>query len=376
MIEATFAERLRAVDLDELHERSRATSPARARQALGPGLPLAERLAALLSPAAGEELLEEMAQRAHRLTRQRFGHVLQMYAPLYLSNECIDSCTYCGFRIGNDIHRVTLSPDRVLLEAMLLKKQGFQHLLLVSGEHPRIVDQGYLTEVVRTLRPHFASLAIEVAPQYDEGYRELATAGVDAVVVYQETYDREVYAKVHPRGPKRRFDWRLEAPERAARAGMKRLGIGALLGLSGWRRDALATGLHADWLQRRWWRSQVAVSFPRLTPAIGMQHEPRPVPDEALVQYVCALRLCLPDAQLVLSTREPAALREGLVPLGITQMSAGSHTEPGGYSEPDEQAEQFGVADHRSPAEVAQRLRDMGYDVVWKDWEATLHARA
>ena len=333
------------------------------------------RFSALLSPAAGQRL-EELAARAHAITVQRFGRVLQLYAPLYLSNECIDSCTYCGFSREHDIHRVTLSVDQVESEAQLLLDEGFRHVLLVSGEHPRIVSTGYLADVVRRLRPRFASIGIEVAPQTEDGYRELVEAGVDSLAVYQETYDRAAYGRYHLAGRKKNFDWRLETPERAARVGMKKIGIGALLGLADWRRDALATYLHADWLQKRFWRSVIQVSLPRLQAALEAIEAPLVVEDSQLVQLVCALRICLPDVGLVLSTRERAELRDGVVKLGITQLSAGSRTEPGGYQKQDRQAEQFEVADHRSPAQVAARLKELGYEPVWKDWEATLHGIA
>jgi 2-iminoacetate synthase len=230
-----------------------------------------------------------------------------------------------------------------------------------------------LKEIVERLRPRFASVAIEVAPQYEKGYRELVAAGVDGLSVYQETYDREAYARYHLGGRKKNFDWRLETPERAARAGMKQIGIGSLLGLSDWRADSLATFLHAQWLQKHCWRSRISVSVPRLQTALQAIDAPVRVKDVELAQLVCALRICLPDLGLVLSTRERAAFRDGLVRLGITQISAGSRTEPGGYEDPNDQAEQFEVADQRSPAEVARRLSELGLQPVWKDWEATLH---
>jgi len=373
---AAFQELFDATDLDAWRARSEGATGQEVRDALqGKSSGLA-RMAALLSEHAASEHIEEMAAIAHRISVQRFGRTLQMYAPLYVSNECIDSCTYCGFSREHSVRRITLRAEEVEAEGRLLLEQGFRHILLVSGEHPRIVNTGYLAEVVRRLRPDFASIAIEVAPQHEAGYRELVEAGVDALTGYQETYDREVYAAVHLAGRKKNFDWRLATPERAAAAGMKRINIGALFGLAEWRRDALATYLHASWMQRVLWRTQVSVSMPRLQGAIDAIDALRPMDDSSLVQFICAMRICLPDAGLVLSTREPASLRDGLVRLGITQLSAGSHTEPGGYQNPSEDAEQFEVADERSPAEVARHLRQIGYEVVWKDWEPTLHGVA
>lgn len=369
----SFQELFDATDFDAWAAQSAAATDAQVLDALhGRSTGLA-RMAALLSDRAAESALEQMARLAHQITVQRFGRVLQMYAPLYVSNECIDSCTYCGFSREHSIRRITLKVEEAAREAALLKAQGFRHLLLVSGEHPRIVSTGYLASVVRRLRADFASIAIEVAPQNTEGYRELVEAGVDALTVYQETYDRAVYAAVHTGGRKKNFDWRLATPERAAQAGVKRINIGALFGLADWRRDALATFLHAEWMQRVLWRTQVSVSMPRLQGAIESIAAPSPMPDRALVQFVCAMRICRPDVGLVLSTREAAPLRDGIVRLGITQLSAGSHTEPGGYENPHADAEQFEVADERSPGEVAARMRALGYEVVWKDWEPSLH---
>jgi 2-iminoacetate synthase len=375
MLPPRFQDLLDATDLAAWSQASLATTGPEVERALSGRAPLLPRLAALLSPAAADRL-EDLAALAHRITVQRFGRVLQMYAPLYLSNECVDTCTYCGFSRPNALRRVTLSVDGVAAEAELLLEEGFRHVLLVSGEHPRIVDTGYLVDVVRRLRPAFASISIEVAPQEEDDYRTLVDAGVDSLAVYQETYDRSTYAQVHVAGRKKNFDWRLAAAERAARAGMKRIGIAALLGLADWRADGLAVALHADWLQRRCWRSQISISVPRLRPAIGIIDPPLPVGDRELAQLVCALRICLPDAGLVLSTRELPGFRDGLVRLGITQLSAGSRTEPGGYGAPDPEAEQFDVADHRSSRDVARRLVELGYEVVWKDWEPTLHGHA
>lgn len=334
-----------------------------------------ERFATLMSPAA-QEGLEILANASHAITVQRFGRALQLYAPLYLSNECIDTCTYCGYSRESSIRRLTLDLDSTRREADLLHAEGFRHILLVTGEHPRLVSTGYLAEQIAALRERFASIAIEVAPQTIDGYRKLVAAGADALTVYQETYDRDAYAQVHLAGRKKNYEWRLATPERAAQAGMKRIGIGALLGLADPLFDAIATYLHADWCQRHLWRSLISVGIPRLQPAADAIEAPYPVSDRFLAQYICALRICLPDLGLVLSTREAPSLRDGLVRLGITQLSAGSRTEPGGYEHPDAQAEQFEVADHRSPSEVAEALRALGYEVVWKDWESSLSGAA
>ncbi len=324
---------------------------------------------ALLSPAA-RDYLEPLAARAQALTRERFGRVIQLYAPLYVSNECTNSCVYCGFNRGNRIRRTTLTLGQVEAEARALWAQGFRNLLLVSGEAPGAVPLPYFEEVAARLHGLFPSLSVEIYPLDTEGYGRLVAAGVDGLTVYQETYDRELYASVHPRGRKADYGWRLEAPARGAAAGMRRVGIGALLGLGPWRREAAALALHALWLQKHHWRTQVCVSFPRLRQAAGAFAPPAPVSDAELLQLACALRLLLPDAGLVLSTRESAAFRDGLGRICITQMSAGSRTEPGGYTRPDESDEQFAVEDRRPAAEVARSLLAGGIEPVWKDWDA------
>ena len=325
--------------------------------------------AALLSPAASARL-EELAAAAHATTVRRFGRTIHLFAPLYLSNECVSVCTYCGFSAGNEIARRTLSVDEVVVEAETLVAQGFRHLLLVSGEHARIVSKDYLAECIEALAPVVPQLSLEVQVWDEDTYRRYVDLGCDGVVVYQETYDRSVYADVHRLGKKRNYEWRLAAPDRAAAAGMRRLGVGALLGLApDWRSEALALAAHARALVRRWWRCEVSVSLPRLRPAAGDYEPADPVDDRSFVQLLCALRLLVPDLGVTLSTREAPALRDALVPLGVTTMSAGSHTEPGGYAEPSDAEPQFEIADTRSPADVAARLRALGYDPVWKDWQ-------
>jgi 2-iminoacetate synthase len=223
---------------------------------------------------------------------------------------------------------------------------------------------------VRALAPEVPSLAVEVQVWDTATYRRLVDAGCEGLIVYQETYDRDTYASVHLKGKKRNYDWRLAAPDRGAEAGMRRLGVGALLGLcSDWRAEALVLAVHARALLRRWWRCELTVSLPRLRPAAGTDdYAPGHVlTDAELVQLLCALRLYLPDVGISLSTREPPELRDALVPLGVTQMSAGSHTEPGGYAAPSEAEAQFEVGDTRPPGEVARVLRAAGYDPVWKD---------
>jgi 2-iminoacetate synthase len=362
------------------------------RAALVSGQNPTRRMAALLSPAAGEHL-EILSREAQRLTRQRFGKTIRFFAPLYLSNECINNCKYCGFSRDNPILRVTLSVDEVVREARALITQGFRNILLVAGEHPKFISNDYLRDCVAALRNETPGISLEVGPMETADYQPIRAAGAEGLVVYQETYDRTIYDQMHTAGPKRNFDWRLETPERAYAAGFRRLGIGALYGLSDWRREAICLAAHTEYLLRQCWKAQITVSFPRLRPNAGDFEPLTQLSDRDLAQLICAFRICFPDVGLVLSTREPARLRDGLVTLGITHISAGSHTEPGGYTGAgrdnlhltqrgrivaleDQSASratgQFDIADDRPPAEVAATIQRLGFEPVWKDWDAAL----
>jgi 2-iminoacetate synthase len=368
----TFNEVLHKADLAALRRRVDGIQLSRVERALARSEPGFNDFLTLISPAAAA-CLEPMAQLAHKITLRRFGRVILLYAPLYLSNECTNACLYCGFNQKRELPRITLTPDQILAEASYLRNWGFRHLLLVCGDAPAVVPVAALEQALELLKNDFASLSLEVYPLSAPGYMQVASAGADGLTLYQETYNREVYAHVHPAGRKRDYDWRLEAIERAGAAGLRRLGIGALLGLHDWRSEAIALALHADYLMKRFWRSQVTISFPRLRHTPESFTTPCPVSDPELVQLMLALRIFLPDAGMVLSTREPASLRDKLIPLGVTQMSAGSRTEPGGYLNPAEEGAQFSVEDHRSPAQVAESIRQAGYEPVWKDWDNLMH---
>jgi len=373
-----------------------------ARQCLRAGRWSPSDFATLISPAAAGHL-EELCRRSQTMTRQRFGKVIRLFAPLYLSNECVNNCQYCGFSRDNPILRVTLSIPEVMREARALQEQGFRNVLLVAGEHPKFIPNQYMAECVRVLHAEIPSISLEIGPMETADYRPIVEAGADGLVVYQETYNRAIYAEMHTSGPKRNFDWRVETPERAYAAGFRRLGIGALHGLDDWRRESLSMAAHADYLLRHCWKAQLTVSLPRLRPCAGEFAPLTQMSERDLTQLVCALRLVFPDVGLVLSTRETARLRDGLIPLGITMISAGSHTEPGGYTgagrENTHRTErgriidnapgasewagapnttnatgQFEIADDRSPAAVAALLQRLGYDPVWKDWDTALTA--
>ena len=354
--------------IDEALDRAKHSTPDRVRAVLSGGVRSLADGAALLSSAASA-VLEDLARASNQLTVDRFGKTMYMYAPLYLSNECVCTCTYCGFSMGLDIRRRTLRVDEVVREANLLAGRGFQNILLVSAEHPKHVAVEYVAQCSRETKRLAAYVGIEIAALDEAQYAAVAGAGCDGVVLYQETYDPEGYGRYHLGGPKKKYASRLDAPERAARAGIKHLGIGALLGLSDWRFEALALMWHARWLQKHCWRAQVNVSLPRINPAAGGFVADSPVNDRDFVQMLCFLRIALPTAGLVGSTRERPELRDRLAALGITHMSAGSHTEPGGYAEPGGAGEQFELEDTRPPEAVAARLRELGYDPVFKDWE-------
>lgn len=367
--EGTAAADVVATDIAALRRTAAEATGADVERALQAKHPSMADFAALLSVPASERL-EDLAQKAHGITRARFGATVRLFSPLYLSNECVSTCTYCGFSAGNDIHRRTLAPSEVAAEAAELHRRGFRHVLLVSGEHARIVSRDYLVECVEAVAPMFAQVGVEVQVWDTDTYRRMVGAGADGVIVYQEAYDPLTYAAVHLKGKKRNYAWRLSAPDRAAAAGMRRLGIGALLGLHpDWRAEAIALAAHGRALIRRWWRCEVQVSLPRLRPAAGGYEPADPVSDADLVQLLCALRIFLPDVGVSMSTRETAELRDALVPLGVTTMSAGSHTEPGGYASASDAEPQFEISDDRSPADVAAALRAAGYDPVWKDWQ-------
>ena len=329
--------------------------------------PSLDGLPALLSPAATARV-EELAQAARAVTLQRFGRAVRLFAPLYVSNACLSSCTYCGFSKGLDVARKTLTVDQVRTEAETLVQQGFRHILLVAGEHRIEVSADYLVDCVEALRDTVPSISIETQTWSDDTYARLVQAGLEGVVHYQETYDRNRYVQTHLAGWKRDYDRRLSSTERAAESGVRRLGIGALLGLSDdWRADVLAVAHHAAWLQREYWRTEVTVSLPRIKPSASGFQPLVPISDRDYVQALAALRLAAPEAGIVLSTREPAVLRDGLVRIAVTTMSAGSSTEPGGYTTPGQAQEQFAISDDRSPAAVAAMLEAAGYEPVWKD---------
>ncbi|WP_330926903.1 2-iminoacetate synthase ThiH [Candidatus Sororendozoicomonas aggregata] len=327
-----------------------------------------EHFLALISPAA-EPYLEAMAQKSMQLTRQRFGNTIQLFVPLYLSNKCTNICTYCGFSIGNKIRRKTLTMAELDQEVAALKALGFDHILLVTGEAKGTVGSPYFREVIKRLRPHFSHISIEVQPLEQNEYELLMAEGLDAVLVYQETYHRQAYASYHLKGAKTDFDYRLNTADRLGKAGIDKIGIGALIGLEDWRTDAAFVAAHLDYLEKNYWRTRYSLSFPRLRPCEGEFQPVSVISDRQLVQLICAYRLFNPEVDLSLSTRESAAFRDNVLPLGITTISAYSSTQPGGYANRESTAlEQFSIDDGRHPSDIAKVVQKMGLEPVWKDW--------
>jgi 2-iminoacetate synthase len=353
---------------------------------------------ALISPAAAP-YLEDMAQLSHRLTQKRFGRVIQLYIPLYLSNECQNICTYCGFSYDNQLKRRTLAAGELLKEVAAIREMGYEHVLLVSGEANQTVGVDYFVKALEVVRPHFAHISMEVQPLEQKDYSLLMQHGLNTVLVYQETYHREDYKLHHPKGRKSNFGYRLDTPDRLGKAGIHKMGLGVLIGLEDWRTDSWFTALHLQYLERRYWKTRYSLSFPRLRPfsgeqlrAAGARGDGAGMPnggggegmpfvgippkvemkDRELIQLICAYRLLNEEVELSLSTRESPVFRDHAIRLGITAISAGSRTNPGGYVVDPESLEQFEVHDHRSPAVIAEMIRRQGYEAVWKDWDQVL----
>ncbi len=322
---------------------------------------------ALVSPAA-DPFLEELAQQSHQLTRQRFGNTIQLFAPMYLSNECQNICTYCGFSLDNKIRRRTLSAEEILREAEAILNMGFRHVLLVTGEANQTVALDYFKRTLELLKDKFDQISMEVQPLDEEEYIELVQLGLHAVLVYQETYHQADYKKHHPKGKKSNFYYRLDTPDRLGRAGIHKIGLGALIGLEDWRVDSFFVALHLQYLEQTYWKTKYTISFPRLRPFSGGLEPKVAMNDRELVQLICAYRLFNPEVELSLSTRESESFRDHVMKMGVTSMSAGSKTNPGGYVVEPQSLEQFEISDERKPMEVAEMIKSNGYQPVWKDW--------
>ena len=323
----------------------------------------------LLSPLAGN-FLEEIAQRAHQLTLQHFGRVIFLYTPMYISNHCVNRCLYCGFNVDNPLTRKTLTLEEIEKEAKIIASTGLRHILILTGESKHHANTDYLVSCISLLKKYFSSISIEIYPMDTSDYKKLVEAGVDGITIYQETYNREVYDRVHPRGPKKDYQYRLEAPERAGDGQIRSINIGALLGLGEWRQDAFFTGIHASYLQDKYPGAEISVSLPRLRPHLGSFQPAAMADDKDLVQTILAYRLFMPRLGITLSTRENSHFRDNLIRLGVTKMSAGVTTEVGGHSQQQGGTGQFEISDGRSVEEIRRAILDKGYQPVFHDWMA------
>ena len=328
---------------------------------------------ALISPAA-DPYLEQMAVLSRKYTQQRFGKTIQFYIPLYLSNSCVNHCTYCGFNHNNDIKRIILTDEQIMQEVEAIKKMGdFQHILLVTGENPCDAGVDYLENAIRLIKPHFSSISVEVQPLKKDEYERLIKAGLNAVYCYQETYNKARYNVYHPKGMKSKFDWRLDTFDRMGKAGVHKVGLGVLIGLEDWRTDATMMALHLRYLQKTYWQTKYSLSFPRMRPHEGEEFQPNVVMSEReLAQTIFAYRIFDHDVEISLSTRENKRFRDNMTTLGITSLSAGSKTDPGGYAVYKNELEQFSINDGRNPDVILSAVKGQEYEVVWKDWDLSL----
>jgi len=326
---------------------------------------------ALISPAA-ESFLEEMAKKSHLRTQKRFGKTIQLYIPIYLSNECQNICTYCGFSMNVKIPRKTLTNDEIIREAEIIKQLGYDHILIVTGESNKTVGLEYFKNAIRLLKPYFSHIALEVQPLQQNEYSELISEGLNTVLVYQETYNEDNYSVHHPKGRKSNYQFRVETHDRLGKAGIHKMGLGVLIGLEDWRVDSAFNAMHLNYLERKYWKSKYSVSFPRLRPCAGASDLKSTISDSQLVQLICAYRLFNKELELSMSTRESAKFRDNIIKLGITSISADSKTDPGGYANPNENLEQFEIDDVRGTREFIKLINEQGYEAVFKDWDLSL----
>ncbi len=315
-----------------------------------------------------DDLLEKMAERVAKEHIKFFGKSIILYTPLYLANHCVNQCVYCGYSARNHIKRHQLSMTEIEQEAKAIAETGLRHILVLTGESEIETPVEYIISAVRILKKYFASIAIEIYPLSENDYRRMIDAGVDSLTIYQEVYDRKRYAEVHPYGPKKNYDFRFEAPERAAKAGMFNVNVGALLGLHNPMEEAYQVGCHVKSLQDKYPEVNFSISVPRIRPFEGQTFESEEVTDRMLVQMILALKIYLPTIGITLSTRESKAFRTHMLPLGISKMSAGVKTSVGGHGSDSASDVQFAIADERSVSEMMNDLKKLGYQPVLKDW--------
>lgn len=328
---------------------------------------------ALISPAAAP-YLSDMAVLAKRFTRQRFGNGVSMYVPLYLTNLCTNNCRYCGFAAHNKFPRRVLTAAETKQECEAIKAMGYENILVVTGENERRGGMDYFREMLPIVREYASYLSMEVQPLDTEDYRELKTLGLDAVMVYQETYDPACYKENHLSGKKTDMRYRMETPERLGDAGIDKVGIGALLGLFDWKADTIALARHLLYMRQHYWQTRMSLSFPRLRPAAGGFEPVSPVNDRQMIQTLCAWRLFDHELEISISTRESRRFRDVIVPVVITAISAGSSTQPGGYAVDHHDLPQFIINDDRSVQEVTAALKQSGLEPIFRETRSSIVA--
>lgn len=333
-----------------------------------------EDFAALISESARVHYLKDMAALSMQYTQRRFGKTVQMYLPLYLTNLCSNKCAYCGFSADNKFKRTVLTLEEIEQECIAINKMGYQNILLVTGENSRKGGMDYFKQVLPIVKKHASYLQMEVQPLDTEDYAALKVLGLDAVSVYQETYDKQSYKENHLAGKKTDMRYRMETPDRLGQAGIDKVGMGALIGLYDYNVDLLCLALHVLYMRDNYWKTRLSISFPRLRPAAGCYEPKYPMSDNKLVQLICAWRIFDHDLDLTISTRESAAFRDMVIPLGITAASAGSSTEPGGYAHKGKYLEQWSVNDDRNVDEVVRALNKNGLQPIFHDASTTYFA--
>ena len=368
-----FSEELKKYDWDETTAKIASKTDSDVRRALSKEHCDVEDFMALLSPAA-KPYLETMARLSRKYTQERFGKTMSMFIPLYITNSCSNSCVYCGFHVQNKMARTILTPEQIEDEYKAIKKLApFENILLVTGENPAKAGVPYLAKAIDIAKKYFSNIKIEVMPLAAEEYRELCDHGLNGVICFQETYHREKYNIYHPRGQKANFEWRCNGFDRMGQAGVHSIGMGVLIGLEKeWRTDVTMMAYHLRYLQKHYWRTKYSVNFPRMRPACNEGFQPNCfMTDRELAQATFAMRIFDHDVDISYSTREPQVIRDNMATLGVTTMSAESKTNPGGYYTYPQALEQFSVSDERTAAEITARLREIGREPVFKDWDAS-----
>lgn len=316
--------------------------------------------------------LEILAQKAASLNSSQFGKAVSIFTPLYISNYCGNSCEYCSFSANNRIERKQLDSKEIEKEVDTIVSEKIRHILVLTGESPKITTFDYLKNSLKLISEKFSSVGIEVYPLSQDEYRELIKENlIDSLTIYQETYNQDLYKELHKKGPKSDYFYRLETPDRACKEGIHSITIGALLGLDDFKKEAYSLALHVEYLQKRYPETEIFVSFPRMRPQEGEYTPQYPVNDKELAQLVIAFRLIFPSVGITMSTREPENIRDGLIPLGVTKVSAGVSTSVGGHSE-GESSTQFEIADNRSVNEMCDSLRRRGFQPVMHNWNLRL----